>query len=421
MAILQALRALCAKLTVDQYKPQQKWVEDMVRVMATKTSPLLSQIGRALAENDRDGDPRRLIHTEKRLSRGLNSDRLNDDALQARYLSHIEPWTKRHNGEGLVMAVDYTDLAKPYASTKKGGMEGVCKCWNGSDGETGIGYPVVQIEADLGDLQLPVLLHPFSYKDNAKTSQTNVFLEQIQKVAPHVGKRAWWTADRGFDNTVFFDGLDAQQLRWIVRLQVAVKNQRSVIVADGRCLSIEDAALEAIPRFTLDIPHNRKRKKATGKEALTLEIGARLVYLTDQKENPSIKGPARTLLVVWGFGKKPLCLLVSEHLTTKEAILEAVKAYGRRWKAEEGTRGLKDSHQWGVRLEDVRALTLRGVRRIVMLAVILYSLLATFREQGGVWLRRIYQAAASFGRLPPDPRYRLMRGVSELLSRQRRP
>lgn len=419
MAILQSLRAFCAKMTQDQFKPQQKWVEDMMRGMAQRNSPLLSEIGRALAEETPEGDPRRLIHTEKRLSRGLNSDRLEDDALQSRYLRHMETYTRREDGEGMVIAVDYTDLSKPYANPERG-MEGVCKCWNGSEGVTGLGYPVVQLEADLGDLQLPILLRPFSYEETAKSSQTTLFLEQIQKVAPHIGSRAWWTADRGFDNKVFFDGLDKNSLRWIVRLQVAVKNQRSLFVADGRCLSVEDAAVEAIPRFAIQLPCSRKRKKATGKESIDLQIAARKVYLTDQKKEPSATGPARTLIVIWGFGTKPLCLLISEFLDTKEAILEASRAYGRRWKAEEATRAVKDSRQWGLRLEDVRALTLRGVRRIALLAVLLYGLLATLRDQGGTLLRRILTAAASFGALPPDPRYRLMRGFSELLTRTRR-
>lgn len=386
----------------------------MLTGMAISRSPMLSEIGRALEEADADGNPRRLIHTEKRLSAGLNSDRLDDAALRTRHLETVARFTRRDAGDGIVCAVDYTDIAKPWANTDpKRGMEGVGRCWNGSDGETGIGYPVVQVEADLGDVQVPVILHPFSYDEISKSSQTVVFLEHIARAAPYVGPRAWWTADRGFDNVRFYEGLDALNLRWVVRLQYAVKNQRDLFVADGRCLKVEDAALEVIPRFKMEIKAGKRRAKGSGKATKTLEVGSRKVYLSDQKNNPSPKGKARTLIVVWGFGRQPLAFLVSEHLEGKAAILEAARAYGRRWKCEEATRAMKDSRGWGVDIEDVRALTLRGVQRIVLLSAILYTFLATLRVDAGDLLTRALGLVAAFGRLPPDPRYRLFRGLGE--------
>ena len=417
----KALAEFCAQIGQDQYAPNQRWIADMLTGMAISRSPMLSEIGRALDEEDGEGNPRRLIHTEKRLSRGLNSDRLDDDALRRRHLRMVSQWTTRNDGEGVVCAVDYTDIAKPWADTDPdSGMEGVGRCWNGSDHATGIGYPVVQVEADLGELSIPVILHPFSYDEIAKSSQTRVFLHHIAQAAPYVGPLAWWTADRGFDNARYFDGLDALELRWICRLQYAVKNQRDLIVADGRCLKVEDAALEVIPRFKMKIPAGRKRAKGSGKSTITLEIGARKVYLTDQKIPAHARGQARTLIVVWGFGRQPVALLASEHLEGKAAILEAARAYGRRWKCEEATRAMKDSRGWGVDLEDVRALTLRGIQRLVLLAVLLYTFMTTLRIDASELLDRALALVSAFGRLPPDPRYRLFRGLGELLRRGRR-
>lgn len=416
MGILETLGEVCSEIGQDQYAPNQRWIRDMLRGMAVSGSPMLSEIGRALEEVDDSGQARRLIHTEKRLSHGLNSDRLDDSALLTRHLDRVAGWTRKNDGAGTVIAVDYTDLAKPYANTDHG-MEGVSRCWNGSDHETGIGYPVVQIEADMGDVQVPVILHPFSYDEIAKSSQTNVFLEQMAKAAPYIGSRAWWTSDRGFDNTRYFAGMDALKLRWICRLQYAIKNQRDLFVADGRRLSVEDAALEVIPRFKMEIKAGKKRAKGSGKPTITLEVGSRKVFMSNQKVSPSATGPARTLIVVWGFGKQPLAFLVSEHLEGKAAILEAARAYGRRWKCEEKTRAMKDSRGWGVRLEDVRALTLRGIRRLALLAVILYAFLATVRDLGSETVAAIMALVSTFGKVPPDPLYRLFRGLGELLRR----
>ena len=424
MGILRALGEVCQDLGRDQYAPNQRWLADMLHGMAVSRSPMLSEISRALEEEDENGEPRRLIHTERRMSRGLNSDRLDDNALRARHLDRVARWTRKDEGAGTVIAVDYTDLSKPYANRERG-MEGVGACWNGSDHETGTGYPVVQIEADMGDLQAPVILHPFSYDEIAKSSQTKVFLEQIAIAAPYIGPLAWWTSDRGFDNSVYFAGLDALSLRWICRLQIDSNPnkktpERNLFMADGQLLGVYAAALETIPRFKMEIKLGRKRAKSVGKSTLTLEIGARKVWLTDQKKTPSPLGKARTLIVVWGFGKSPVALLVSEYLEGKAALLEAARAYGRRWKCEEATRAMKDSRGWGVDHEDVRALTLRGVRRLAMLAVILYNFLATVRETGGQLVARAIALANCFGKVPPDPIYRIMRGVGELLRRATR-
>lgn len=108
---------------------------------------------------------------------------------------------------------------------------------------------------------------------------------------------------------------------------------------------------------------------------------------------------------------------MSEHLETKAAILEATRAYGRRWKCEEATRAMKDSRGWGVDLEDVRALTLRGVRRLALLAVLLYTFLAGLRDEGSALVARALRLVLCFGKVPPDPIYRLFRAFGMLLQR----
>lgn len=400
-------------MTTKTPKPCPFKVGDMLKGMTVGRSPMLSAIGRALEEEDEDGEPRRLIHTEKRLSRGLNSDRFDDDAMLGRHLNEVAKWTRKDRGEGVVVAVDYTDIAKPYADLDDG-MEGVGWCWNGSDHEVGIGYPVVQIEADTGAAQVPVILRPFSYHDKnfVEGSQTLIFLEQIALAAPYIGARAWWTADRGFDNGIFFDGLDALNIRWIVRLNYAIKKQRSLYLEDGRELRVDDAALVAGRAYQMQIKAGRKRTKGSGKNVIDLEVGALKVFLGDRKT-------ARTLVVVWGFGKEPVALLASEHVQGKDAVLEVARAYGRRWKCEEQTRAMKDSRGWGIDLEDVRALTLRGIQRIALLTILLCTFLAGVRGMGADVVKKLLDLAPSFGACPTDPIYRMFRGLGELLRRAR--
>ena len=65
------------------HKPNRRFLRDALFGLLENRSTLLSEIGRALDE------PRRLIHTEKRLSRGLASRRYNDAAVEANYLKLV--------------------------------------------------------------------------------------------------------------------------------------------------------------------------------------------------------------------------------------------------------------------------------------------------------------------------------------------
>lgn len=406
--LLEILGTYCAQISEGQYRPQAKWIRDMVFGIYVARSLMLSEIGRALDEDSR------LIHTEKRLSRGLNSDWLGDKELLWNYLKHCAESTRKDDGEGVVVAVDYTDLSKPFARPdRKRGMEGACICYDGSRGTTGMGYPVVQLEAYLLDgTQRPLIFRPYSHAGESFASQTKEFVESIEQASPFVGRRAWWAMDRGFDGGRMFDALDELELRWVCRLKLG-KNGRHLVDADGVQEHVKAMALRTVDRYK----HTLSSKKR--QPSRELYIGARKVYL------PADMGydepPARTLIVVWGFGKDPLALLVSEHLEGKDAIVEAVLAYRRRWKAEEGTRGMKESRGWGVRVEDLRALKFRGVERLLLLAVLVYGFLAELerRKGGGSLLCYILGAVKTFGE-SPDRRYVLIRGMGRSLRRVER-
>lgn len=423
MDLLGVLGDYCAEIGEGQYRPQQKWLRDMLYGIGVFRSLMLSEIGRALGEDTA------LLYTEKRLSRGLNSDRLDEEGLKDRHLRMVGEWATRDDGAGVVIPVDYTDLSKPYANLNmERGMEGVCTCWDGSIGSKGTGYPVVQIEAHLPDgNQVPMILHPYSYVMEGFRSRNLEFLGQIKKAAVHVGPLAWWTFDRGFDSNVMLHGLDKLETRWICRLQISTPKrpnpaERGLLMSDGQHLGAYQAALTAIPRFKMDLPASQKARRR-GKKKITLEIGARKVWMTRRTGGggmrPERRGPARTLIVVWGFGKNPMVLLASEHLNTKKAILEVVRAYKRRWKAEEATRLVKDDRGWGIRLEDLRALTMRGVRRLLLLATIFCGFLARLRDRFPALHRRTISAVRAFGHTPVDDRYRTIRGLGRILSRVR--
>ncbi|MBZ4419058.1 hypothetical protein [Myxococcus sp. RHSTA-1-4] len=135
------------------HKPNRRFLRDALFGLLEGRSTLLSQIARALEE------PRRLIHTEKRLSRGLASRRYNDAAVEADYLKLVAPALHDGRFPQPVIAVDVTDITKPRA--KK--MPYLATVRDGSTGELGRGYDVVSVEAvGARGRRLPLLARLFS-------------------------------------------------------------------------------------------------------------------------------------------------------------------------------------------------------------------------------------------------------------------
>jgi hypothetical protein len=370
----------------------------MVYGVCVSHSLMLSEIGRALRE---DAD---LLYTEKRLSRNLNTDRLDDKALLQRHLERASVLTKANDGEGVVIAVDYTDLSKPRANLDPHrGMEGVCMCYDGSKGKPGPGYPMVQLEAHFPDgNQRPLIYRPFTY-GLGFSSQQREFLDAIREAAQYVGPKAWWVMDRGFDGKSIFAGTEAVGARWICRVNLA--KHRTVYQGQTK-MPVDLAVAQMRPQY---------RHVLKGTPPVRVRIASRVVQLENRKGKR--EAVDRTLVAVWfPHSVEPMTLLASEYVPGRAGALEVADAYSRRWKCEEATRSMKDSRQWGVRIEDLRALRFRGVERLVLVALLAYGILSDLRAACQRLARVALAAVKTFGTPPVDLRYRLLRGVGSVLA-----
>lgn len=424
--LARALGRYAPRLVQDQFVPTKKWLCHMLWGIIASRSLMLSQIARSLRE------PAKIGYVIKRLSRHLNSERLDVDALFQRHLEHVAEMLKTDRGEGIVLAVDYTDIEKPYARTDPNrGMEGVAVCHNGSSGTRTPGLEVVAIDATGSDgTRIPVLMRPYSKLEDGHRSKTKEFMNDVRMVSEYVGPRAWWTMDRGFDGNAYFDELDEMGLRWICRLVVKKKNSpkkgrkdRKLALEDGTVLDVSRAVEDADFVGHFKVRAGRKLERKLGMKAFDIEVYTKKVWLTrgtGRARSVYVKrGSEKTLLVAWAkHWDGPMVLLASEWLTTKRAALKVYKAYRLRWAVEETIRQLKDSRGWGVRLEDVRALSLEGIRRLVLLAVIVNGFMLWMERRSKALVRRAVEVAqASGGREPMDLRYRIFRGAGVLLGK----
>jgi len=402
-SIAERFDAYVEKVGGRLYKPCRRFLREALFGLVENRSVLLSQIGRALDE------PRRLIHTEKRLSRNLGSERYDDEAVEADYLRLVAPILRDERYPRPVIAVDLTDIAKPRARK----MPYLYKVHDGSRDEVVTGYQIVSVEAvGVRGRRLPLLSRLFSQAAPDFRSQNASALDAVATVCPHVPDDAFWVFDSGFDGHMFFRRLDELGVSYAVRLKVS--NDRLLRTPEGEMKVSE--AVELVPQ-----PHTHRikfhRREGTGWKKKELQLGfVRNVHLPEYTPGgrPSKKkdgGTRYSLVVARGLGLKPLVILTTEDVQTKEDAGRVVDIYLERWGVEEANRFTKQ----GFDLEDVRALTWTGLQRMVQLVHLAYGFLALLVHGPRAQVERIASSFKAFGPVPEYMYYRLLEGIGELL------
>lgn len=78
-----------------------------------------------------------------------------------------------------------------------------------------------------------------------------------------------------------------------------------------------------------------------------------------------------------------------------------------------------DPSDWAARFitstSSPRKRKLRGIRRMALLALLLYAFLTELREDGKEAVADLARAVQCFGPIPPDARYRMVRAIGNIL------
>jgi hypothetical protein len=339
-----AARTLCAAIRQRLYafgrdlatpfsdSRRRRFVRDMVPGLVIAGHVHLTKVARALSGGA--GDVRGV---EKRLSRHLGSEHWDMDPLADRLLADSAAFVT----DDTLIVADTTDLAKYYA--KK--LEGLGTVHDGPDPDKRLapGYALFEAYARVGRWQLfPLLVEPLRVYAGAPTSENAEILAHMQRVHEAAGGKGTWVLDRGFDRRELFGPQQRRRVAFVARLL----GTRHVQAADGRAAAASALAEGMRPR-----PRPRPRRGG--------HTACRPVRL------PEVGAEEFLLVAHWRrWGREPLLLLVSPQARRPGRRAEwFVKAYRRRWGAEDATRGLKQAFAQ----ESFLVRSWRAIRRLVCL------------------------------------------------------
>jgi hypothetical protein len=376
------------KLSTNFCKTERRFIHEMIYGIQARQSVRLSEVARSLNET---------IQLKKTIDR--LSNRLARKGMAEEITQSVIQSAKSRIKENTLLIIDPTDITKPYAEK----MEYLARVRDGSSHVLGNGYWMLEvIAADTGERDVTPMYQSL-YSQNAPEfeSENAEILKAVNAISKNIGDAGIWVIDRGGDRRKIIKPLMESNKKFIIRM----RGDRHVIFR-GKMRSMEEVAL-GCPLVYAD--HVVKESK--GKEkAYSLEYGFRKIRL------PESKKPLH-LLVVKGFGARPLMLLTTIELRKKRSLLWWIlESYLTRWRIEETIRFIKQSYN----LEDIRVLTyerLKNMMALVLAAVHFAAVYLGNRPKLEIMAVHIMKTAKRIFGIPDFRFYALADGIGKILDR----
>lgn len=369
-------------------KTEKRFIHEMVYGIQARQSVRLSEIARSLNET---------IQLKKTIER--LSSRLSRKGMAEEIIESVIQHGKSRIKDNTLLILDPTDITKPYAEK----MEYLADVRDGSHKVISKGYWMTEvIAAETGERDVvPIYQSLYSQRAPDFKSENAEVLHAIRRVSRHTGNRGIWVIDRGGDRREILGSLLENDRKFIIRM----RGDRHVLFR-GRIRSMDEVA-QGCPLVYAD----RVVKETKGKEeAYNLEYGFRKIKLPECEKQ-------LYLLIIKGFGVKPLILLTTIELRRKRSLLWLVlESYLTRWRIEETIRFIKQSYE----LEDVRVLTyerLKNMMALVLAAVHFAAVYLGTRPKLEIMAVHIMRAAKRIFGIPDFRFYALADGIGKILDR----
>jgi hypothetical protein len=324
------------KLSAGLSKPASRMVREVLLGIQARGSVRLSEIGRAQNEGIA------LKKVIERLGRHLRRP-----AVREKVRRRLVELGARQVGDETLLVVDLTDISKPYARR----MEHLARVRDGSTGELTNGYwccQVVGVEREEADV-VPLYQALYSHRAPDFVSENTEILKASDAVWEATEGRGVVVVDRGGDRIELLKPWVEAGRDFVVRM----RGDRHVQVR-GKLETVEAVARRCQPKYRTTIV----REEGAKETVYRLGFGGTTVRLPDSKGKLS-------LMVVWGFGQKPLMLLSTLPRDSRKRSWRIVKSYLARWRVEETIRFMKQSYD----LEDIRLLSYERLRTMAVLVM----------------------------------------------------
>ena len=298
--LLGQLKAFLGRISPHFSKPVARFIGDMMYGIMKEKDVKLSSIVRALKE---ETTPKKV---EDRLSRMLSAK-----GLEAGLHGVIAAEGARRVHRDTLIILDPSDVQKPYA--KK--MEYLAKVWDGSKGDVGdnLGFWGCMAVACESGGRRPVPLHfrLWSADSPGFVSENDEVEGVVKAISRHTKKRGIYVYDRGGDNIEFYRFLLSEGLDFIVRLKERyVRSWKRTVMCGELAWQCR-----MLYREVVKFDHHGEEKR------VTVEFGVVPVRL------PDIPDRLLHMVVVRGFGKKPMMLLTTLAQNTSSSSRTSWRTY----------------------------------------------------------------------------------------------
>lgn len=331
------------ELSKELDKTCQRFIRECIYGILSQESVMLTEIGRSM------NSLVPLKKIEERFCRQLAKP-----AIQHALHDHLARQASSRITEDSLLILDISDVKKQYA--KK--MEYLAKVRDGSseNGELVNGYWTVNVIATQVNSESLMPVYHGLYSQNAPgfESENDEILDAIDHISKYASNRGTWVIDRGGDRNTLFLPMLRKKRQFIVRL---VGNRH--LISGNKTASAISLAHECSCPYSeliIKIKHGKEEK-------YLIKYGFVQVRLPEKQTVPLY------MLVVKGFGEKPMMLLTTLPLRRNYRVLRNIlQSYIKRWGIEETIRYLKQSYDF----ENVRVLTyvrLRNMAALLLAAI----------------------------------------------------
>jgi hypothetical protein len=330
----------------------------MIYGVAASNSCHLTEIARALEEGIT------IKKTVDRLSRGLQQFDGHAQVWE-NHLKQVEPYID----ERTIYPIDESDLAKPYSVA----MEALHDVHDGSTNKIVPGYMTLEITAltHRTKTPLPVYERVFSAAEKGFKSQDDEVLKGLQFLSQRYGHGGIRVLDRGYDANVYMRYFIKEREKFIIRIK---KNR--IVHHNGMSKNIEALASRYKVKCAL--------KCTLQGETIHCKVTEIPIHLPEFGQFPLF------LVVVYGFGKKPMYLLTNCKSNDSRFCIAITKMYLLRWRIEEHFRFKKFQYNF----EDFRVRSLSAIRTLHQLVTLLTGYMALLAQEPSMVITCVLREAA---------------------------